>query len=63
MFLKFRTLENNYFSAVHNFRNNVSEKMLVDPLSLLSRPAIKVCSSLDPEDGPMIRCKQASQEL
>ena len=27
--LKFRTLKNNYFSAVRNFRNYVSEKVLV----------------------------------
>ena len=27
--LKFRALKNNYFSAVRNFRNYVSEKVLV----------------------------------
>ena len=27
--LKFRTLKNNYFLAVRNFRNYVSEKVLV----------------------------------
>ena len=27
--LKFRTLENNYFPAVSNFRNYISEKVLV----------------------------------